>query len=308
MFINWLLYLSSVVLCLVFLFFYKQWIAWLTFIAVSLLPLLSLVLSLPAMLMARIHGDVPQSVTVGEPLCFRIGIKAPFPLSKWRLRIKVRNLLFGDDQILRADSVYPTQYCGALKCSTYKSKIYDYLGLFHFPLRKIDAFCVFIFPEPIEPANVPDTAQLTGNAWKPKPGGGYAENSELREYRPGDNLRQIHWKLSAKTGDLILREPMIPVEFRILLWFCHCGSPELLNRKLGNLLWLSKYLLHHGLVHDIMAFTDGESYVWHIDSETALEKVVMELLGIPASEPKHEVIPPETYHWQYYIGGDIHED
>ncbi|MBR2633811.1 MAG: DUF58 domain-containing protein, partial [Lentisphaeria bacterium] len=43
---------------------------------------------------------------------------------------------------------------------------------------------------------------------RPKPGGGYGENYEIRQYRPGDNLNQIHWKLSAKVGDLMLREPM----------------------------------------------------------------------------------------------------
>ena len=35
---------------------------------------------------------------------------------------------------------------------------------------------------------------------------GYLQPSELREYRPGDELRLVHWKASARRGTLVIKE------------------------------------------------------------------------------------------------------
>ncbi len=37
--------------------------------------------------------------------------------------------------------------------------------------------------------------------------GGQEEFFGIREYRPGDNLRSIHWRSSARTGQIMIREP-----------------------------------------------------------------------------------------------------
>lgn len=39
-----------------------------------------------------------------------------------------------------------------------------------------------------------------------------SETFQIREYVPGDSIRQIHWKLSQKTGRLLVRELGLPVE------------------------------------------------------------------------------------------------
>lgn len=36
--------------------------------------------------------------------------------------------------------------------------------------------------------------------------GGLLQPSEIREYRPGDELRRVHWKASARRGDLVVTE------------------------------------------------------------------------------------------------------
>lgn len=44
-----------------------------------------------------------------------------------------------------------------------------------------------------------------------RPGSDPSETFSIREYRPGDPIRQIHWKLSTKTDHLMLREVGLPV-------------------------------------------------------------------------------------------------
>ena len=46
-----------------------------------------------------------------------------------------------------------------------------------------------------------------------------SEMFQLREYRAGDDIRQIHWKLSAKTDELILREASQPESRELLLFW-----------------------------------------------------------------------------------------
>lgn len=41
----------------------------------------------------------------------------------------------------------------------------------------------------------------------------------LRDYVPGDSLKQIHWKLSSKRGQLIVRDASFPVEKSLLLFW-----------------------------------------------------------------------------------------
>ena len=41
------------------------------------------------------------------------------------------------------------------------------------------------------------------------------ETFPVRDYAPGDSLRQVHWKLSGKTGRLVVRDPARPVDHRL---------------------------------------------------------------------------------------------
>ena len=74
---------------------------------------------------------------------------------------------------------------------------------------------------------------------------------DLREYRPGDSLHEIHWKLSAKTDKLIVREAEEPNRGLIVLSFDFSGSRAQLDSTLRQLLWLSGWLTDREVVHQI---------------------------------------------------------
>ncbi len=88
------------------------------------------------------------------------------------------------------------------------------------------------------------------------------ETLGIREYRPGDPIRQIHWKLSQKTDKLMLRETGLAVSDEILLLFESAPSPEPTEEDapaaLEALLSLSASLLEEGLPHTI-AWKSGEA-------------------------------------------------
>jgi uncharacterized protein (DUF58 family) len=304
---RWLQYLAALACCLVFYFSYREWFSYILLLAVLALPWLSLLLSLPAIFTIRVRLHLPDSLPVGFHSPVRIGAVSPFPLPQWRARILVKNLMWGKEWVISHGSDFPTEFCGNHVCKATGLRVYDYLGLFRLRVRTSATCTVSVRPKPQKPDPAPDVEQFLSQSWRPKSGGGFAENHELRLYRPGDHLKQIHWKLSAKTGKLIYREPMIPEVGRLLVWFYHSGDPALVGRKLGQMIWVSGYLLRLGLQHDILAYTAGGQLLWHIGREHSPKDALDQLLSIPPMSRDPEILQPETADWQFYIGGDDYE-
>ena len=301
---RWLLYLAALAGCLIFYFAYREWFSYILLLTVAGLPWLSLLLSLPAMLTARLQMELPPAILKGTHIAARMSLQSPLPLPQWHLRMTARNLLWGKDWILQPGGDFPAEHCGTFRCQITRFWVYDYLGLFLLPRRAPAVFTVSVRPTPVKPVPAPDVERYLAQSWRPKPGGGFEENHELRLYRPGDHLKQIHWKLSAKTGKLMYREPMIPQGGRMLLWLYHSGEPKLLDRKLGQLLWVSGYLQRLGLRHDILAYTPAGPRLWHIGTEHTLLEAMDTLLSTPPAGEEPAATLSEAAAWQFYIGGD----
>lgn len=301
---RWFLYLTALLGCLVFYLAYQQWFSWLLLMGVLFLPVVSLVFSLPAIVLSRVRREMPLAVRQDAPLNIQVTVRSKLPVPPWNAAIQTYHTVTGDHMLLNAGSHYPTKHCGALNCRVRWVRIYDYLGMFRFPLRRPEDFRVFIRPVPLPPPAEPDLSQLLVTAWRPKTGGGFAENHELRLYRPGDSLQQIHWKLTAKTGKLILREPMVPDKNRMLLWLTLYGDPDQIDRKLGRLLWLSSYLQRHSLDHDILAYTGEGRHMWHISGSQSLRRAIDTLLCHTPYPDAEQPLLTENVNWDYYIGGE----
>ncbi len=120
---------------------------------------------------------------------------------------------------------------GMITISVKKIVLFDYLSL----LRKevditLDASCLILpkersigdFP-PAVPKDGPDEfteSESIGNI--------SSDVKEIREYRPGDRLQRIHWKLSAKLDDLFVKEMAYTSSLAIIL------VPELCEREIHD--------------------------------------------------------------------------
>jgi uncharacterized protein (DUF58 family) len=281
---RWAYYLAVLAGCLIFYFAYRQWMAWIVLIGVALLPLLSLALSLPAMLWARWRLDMPEAVTQGAELPLNLWLDCPLPPPRWQIPVLAKHSLTRKEWLLQPGLDCPTEHCGALDCSFRRGWVYDYMGLFRMPKKAPAAFRLWIRPKAVRPLQMPDPEKDLAVFWKPKPGGGFSENHELRLYRPGDSLRQIHWKLSGKTGQLIFREAMEISNRRLVLWLLHGGSPEELDRKLGRLLWVCNRLLEQKETVQVRCLTKTGTRIFQVDNERALDEMMKSLLCSPVTE------------------------
>ncbi|PKK39071.1 hypothetical protein ABB02_01686 [Clostridiaceae bacterium JG1575] len=82
------------------------------------------------------------------------------------------------------------------------------------------------------------------------------EVREMRKYRSGDNIRRIHWKISAKTGELFVKRGDALVSWEVLI--CLDASASLWtkdptgvfeNQLVTDALSLSQSLIHQGIAH-----------------------------------------------------------
>ena len=167
---------------------------------------------------------------------------------------------------------------------------------------------LIVRPKPVPPEKLPNLAHFMARQRKPKPGGGFSEEHELRDYRPGDHLRDMHWKLSVKTDRLIVREAQEPVREMTLLTLDLRGTGEHVDKTLEELLWLSQWLLEHETEHHVMWIdpVDCEMATVFVRDQEDLEQLLLRLLRASLREDTPSIaqrrFPGAS--WRYHIQPD----
>ena len=238
--------------------FYTGWLSGLILPAVVCLPVLGVLLALPGVLCCRLSLSAPERVERGAPAQWAVTAKNLWglPLGRVRVKVETRNQMTG--QTALASAVFflpgsgaqtaicaPTEHCGLLESRIVSAWACDCLGLFSLPLFRGKGAQLRV--EPL--AQVSDLPPLPEHAkpgLRPRPGGGPGEDYDPRAYRPGDPLSSIHWKLSAKRDDLVVRETLETVYPLPLLTFDCFGPPEIIDRLLDVLQGTGRALLDLG--------------------------------------------------------------
>ena len=302
-----MIYLTALAGCLVFYIAYGEWFSWLALLLMLGLPWLSLLLSLPAMLGFRAYAGGPLALPQGTEGEVWLAGSSRFPLPPFHGKLRLRCCITGEATRYLPSRGLPTEHCGGITVSVKKLRVCDYLGLFAFPVKCREKKTVLVRPTPLPVPEPPDLQRYIARSWRPKFGGGFAENHELRLYRPGDSPNQVHWKLSAKTGKLTLREPREPQRGLVLLTLTLRGTPDELDRKFGRLLWLGNYLLEQNVPFEIRALTAEGIRSLSVSNGHELTKAIDTLLCTGAA-PEGS-IRDQFYaaSWQYHIGGEPDE-
>lgn len=300
-------YLTALIGSLGFYLAYGEWFSYILLLWVAGLPWLSLLLSLPAMVTFRLAPEAPEHVAMGEHAEAVLLGSGRFPLPPFKGKLRLKNCQTGLVSRYRPEQGLPTAHCGAVTVTVKHPRVCDYLGLFAFPTRTQGGKTVLIRPDPIPVPQPPEWKDFQPRAWKPKPGGGFAENHELRDYRPGDSLNQVHWKLTAKTGVMTIREPMEPLREILLLTMDFRGDPEELDEKLGQLQWLGAFLLERDAPFQLRVLTGAGIRSFAVATQRELKQAVDALLRSPVAETGSIQDQGYAASWLYHIGGQRDE-
>ena len=296
-----LLLLGAVLFQIVFRFYLATYLL----VLVILLPLLSLLLALTGLGRAVLRVDLPSSTAVkGEPLRFTFPLSAPVlvPLLRPRARVVWVNQLTGETGSAKLDLApgqpgvltLPEPHCGRVVCRVERAWRCDPLGLFPLPVKKGPEGAVLVLPTPLEVEHDPSLAggHNQGAVLKPRPGGGPGEDYDLREYRAGDPLRSVHWKLSSKWDELVVRETLEPQQAAIVVTYDHFGAPEVLDRTFAQLYALSRWLLSQQRPHHIQwaAPLTGVPEDRAVDGERSLLSCLEAAFSTPAPQSGRSIL------------------
>jgi uncharacterized protein (DUF58 family) len=247
--------------------------------ALPVLSALALVAVRPALTAAL---TLPAAPSRGETCAGQLTLHnaARLTLPCVRCTVRLRNLVTGETSSLtlaasvgaRRDAVLEFTFCaahyGALTAQVESLALCDCLGLF---ARKIP--CTAQAETSIAPtrhrvsvqlADTPDFLLDSERYSADRPGGDPSETFRIRDYAPGDPIRQIHWKLTEKTGKTLVRDFGLPVVRDLLLLLETSAlpgaalTPDDHDLQLELLLSLSQALAAQEIAHTV-GWQDGAS-------------------------------------------------
>lgn len=330
-----LVYLCSLVGAVLFYIFFNGYLSFFVLIFALLLPLLSLLLSLPGMCCVRVFVDLPLAAAPrNQPFPMRLLVenRAYFPAARVRLHLRYTNALSGDSTAesvflpalhgkQRIDREGRSQHCGKVSICLEEIRCYDFLGLFTCRRKTPPPGNLFILPDmsplqlPMEPsiASEPESDTFSNV----KPGDDPSEIFDVRPYREGDRLRSIHWKLSSRTGELMVKEFSLPIRSTALVMIDLFGDISLLDMLLDHLTALSLCLLENNQEYEVQWYDAGavalrQVHISQLDDFYALLNRLMEapapLEGMPIPECRARLGDTREYPYLFYITPQRIED
>ena len=300
------LYLIFLAASFLYYVFYTWYVSWIVFIFALLLPILSVLLTLILMRGCRVVMECGvHQAEQGEGFDLFFHIEEPNqPMAMTRIKLMVENLFSGKREgyeiYLATEKSYSLhidgELCGVIRSSISCAHIMDLLGILWLPVRAAQSVETLLTPEKIPFAGKLDP--LTEHVGEDMPYAG-GEWQDVREYRDGDPLRMIHWKLSARKGETVVREYAKVSETRCvgaaLIWN---GNPHALHRSLGRLFGVLDAFEMEGYRFRVLWIEQGE--IRTIAEREELEEVLWQALrdasgadrllstGVPAARSFYE--------------------
>ena len=187
-----------------------------------------------------------------------------------------------------------SDHCGMLEAHVRDIRYYDWLRLFSVKQKKgavpAKGRCMIppeTFPVEIVRDSLPVPSQSSEAETLGLPGNDFSEIYSLRGYEPGDDVKRIHWKLTEKTDEVLVREGSRPQEDEVLLYWDRTGTivPEIADALAECVTSVGLALLQSRLRFVFcLKYPDGYAG-FRIDSESVfLETVGKMLHGVGDTE------------------------
>ncbi len=255
----------------VFHIFFVDYLSFFILAFTLALPAVSLLITFFARRGVKVEIEVKSlSVQKKERMPVRLRVNnIGFMTCLIRVKLVIRNELLQEEEtemfFITAGRTEQTveqnlssQYCGKLDFRIKELRIYDCLGLFSFRQKTLQeqSCTVFVLPELFPLIDADRSLKIhedaVSNEFSPsKAGDDPSELIDIREYRKGDRISRIHWKLSDRQDRLMVRDFGLPISNKVLLLFDLNGSNLEVDGLLDTLYSISFFFLQNQIVHEI---------------------------------------------------------
>ena len=235
------------------------------------------------------------------------------PLSPVRCKVQCKNVVTGERS--SKEILFPlgtkakrniklnleSSYCGTTMLSINELESYDVLGLFATKVKCDEQAEVVVLPDTF-PVSLTVSTHLAKDLEadeysQERHGSDPSETFAIREYQPGDNLRRIHWKLSNKFEELLVKESALPVRhsFMVLLEtsFKDKRAPkgDVLDALIEITLSLGQAMTNEEITYDIgwQDYESGSFFRSNVRNTEELTGVVNRLLHVRFQQDENGV-------------------
>lgn len=257
----------------------------------------------------RVTLELPSGGQVGRelPLRFRVeGAEKLLATGAVLIELQIRNSMFHkiekkrflipmEDGKQYYEVMWPVRECGELRFHCESIGVRDMLRLFVLPAKAFPELCTVCYPVRMDvqtetARDIVGTSRDEGFLQNRK-GSDPSEMFDIREYVPGDDVRSIHWKLSSKTDELILREASEPSHYDVAILpdFGRTAWGEPLNEEEGCGavavgVALGEQLLQRGFSFCMVIPADNGLQVKEVHNERQLHQVLAAWMGFRIQE------------------------
>lgn len=253
----------------------------------------------------QVSFDFQHACTAGQALDMAITIKRP-ALSRNRIRMtfRFRNVLTGittevpvtlapaSGKVEHFHLPLDTSCCGRIEVSLESAQATDSLGFIDAPIEGVTLQSSYtVYPEIadiIAQTTRANRSSISGTTYDyHRKGQDRTEVFEMRDFQEGDSLKAVHWKLSARFDDLMVREPSRPTDYDITI-LCDPHKPSegeaqvpVLNSVLAVTASISLSLIQQGLSHSVAYLEDSALESEFVDSRGAFNTMLDMLVSTP---------------------------
>lgn len=222
--LNFLRYAVVIALNVGVMVVFHSYVNFLLLIALILFPVYSIAAVYRVREKLSVEILVPlEPMEKKDELYLHFKLKNPtwFPLVNATIRLRVANPFYQEEGVhslnmpMRARKTtevsYPVEmdYCGRLYIRAEEIRLMDLTGIVELALPLSEEKECLVFPKGNPCSQEAGTLYMKGVAEameSREKGYDFSEVSGIREYIPGDKLQNIHWKLSVKKDELMVKE------------------------------------------------------------------------------------------------------
>ena len=213
----------------------------------ALLIILLLLLLIGAVITANVTGRhlkvslaTPMQGTRGEAahVTIKVSNQSGLPVLLCRIKALAENLLtderdefdyflsIGGKKEATADFMMKEDRCGCIRVRVEDVFVSDPLGLLNVQPKTLEiehdgSGWIYFLPKATESQIPPEqliSYDMESYHYSPlKSGNDPAETFDVREYKDKDNVKAIHWKLTSKMDEIMVREFGLPIENKVMI-------------------------------------------------------------------------------------------
>lgn len=294
---NWIIYILALVGAIAFFVVYQMWFSWYIVVVLRAIPFIALLLSILTSAFFRVRLKVPHMITVKTEtnLVFSTSTAKYLPGQLYSVRMTIRELMSGEIQkhhfVCQIGTDYAvhlnTDHCGTYKIEKISLRVYDMFGLIPIP-KKVDLKGEI----PVLPIQRMPRIAVEANGFRAKilskSNTPYSEIYDVREYIMGDPIKNIHWKLSAKKDDVMVREPLEETHGRARVTMPLQGSRDRVDQNLGEVLFTIRYYLLRDIPVTIKILSRiRRMEEFEINSKQEMDRTMLRILRMPIEGGTH---------------------